>query len=112
MCHVVHHSHGKADNFSHADNAIKKLYEETKSHNTHPCEFNVEVFGGGNMFPEIFKTDKTVGNKNADIVMKLLSDYGFKLVRTDIGGTRARKITLFRKSGKVITVFVQENGYE
>ena len=113
MCHIVHWGAGAANNFSYAGNAIKKLYHDTKTYHTHPSEFHVEVFGGGNMFPNIYKNKKnTVGSKNANMVIKLLTDYGFKVTHTDVGGTRARKISLFRESGKVITVFIRESEYE
>ncbi len=113
MCHVIHPGKGAEDDYSFAESAIKKLHIDIATRLTKPVDYNVEVIGGGNMFPELVKnTENSIGKKNSDFVIKLLTEHGFNISRTDVGGTNARKISLFRQSGKVITVYVKENSYD
>jgi len=113
MCHVVYPEIGDEDNYSYAESAIRKLYNDVCSRLTNPNDYRVEVFGGGNMFPNVFSGgDNTIGNKNTEIVTQLLSELGFKIKNRDVGGVQARKITLFRDSGKIVTVYVKENPYD
>jgi len=112
MCHVIHPGIGADDNYSYAGSAIKKLYKDVNKHLTNPAEFNVEVIGGGNMFPELVKNENNnIGKRNADFVARFLTEYGFNIKRIDVGGTKARKISLLRESGKIVTVYVKENSY-
>jgi len=112
MCHVIHPGVGADGNYSYAESAIRKLHKDVSEHLMSPAEFNVEVIGGGNMFPEIGKnTRNNIGKRNSDFVVKLLTEHGFNISRIDVGGTKARKISLFRESGKVVTVYVKESSY-
>jgi len=108
MCHVVLPEANKGmKNGRYANSAIETLYHDVRRVNTKPEEYQVEVFGGGNMFPDLNnKSNNTVGDKNISAVKTELAKYGFRIARSDVGGLKARKIRLFRKSGKVINVYV------
>lgn len=55
MCHFLLPSSSKADSGRldgrYADDAIQLLLQEVKASGTRPSEYEVKLFGGGNMFP-------------------------------------------------------------
>ena len=49
------------------------------------------VFGGGNMFPQLY-AQRHVGDRNAQVVLELLEAAGVAPCHTDTGGTRYRRL--------------------
>lgn len=103
MCHVVLPSREKeTTNTRFAGCAIEKFVEEIKGFNTVPREYEVKVYGGGNMFPSLVKDDnKLIGLKNIKEVERLLMKTGFHIKFKDVGGSVARKLTLNRLTGGI-----------
>jgi len=103
MCHIVLPVRGSEESsLRFAGCAVKKFLEKIKHYNTSPKEYEVGVYGGGNMFPAISKNHKRlVGVKNFTEMEKLLIAAGFTIKFKDVGGTVARKLTLNRLTGSV-----------
>lgn len=103
MCHVVLPERGKeASSTRFANCAVKKFLEEVVKHNTLPHEYEVGVYGGGNMFPFLTQdTSKLIGIKNFKEIERLLTKEGFNIKFKDVGGEVARKLTLNRITGGI-----------
>jgi len=104
MCHVVLPGSGKinAPDTRFARCAIKKFLHEIKRVNTRSLDYEVGIYGGGNMFPLLSKdTKKLIGVKNFLEIEKLLFDAGFIIKFKDVGGEVARKLTLNRITGNI-----------
>jgi len=106
MCHVIlpaveenkcHHRY--------ADCAVDKFIFEIKKNNTITSDYEVGVFGGGNMFPDISNNNtispSSVGIRNIDEVISLLNKNDFSIKFKDVGGEIARKLTLIRETGEI-----------
>ncbi len=69
---------------------------------TKPKDYEVKVFGGGNMFSEIKKTDsETVGDRNINMAREILKKYGFSIKKEHVGGDGHRNIIFDLWSGDV-----------
>jgi chemotaxis protein CheD len=106
MCHIVlpDSGHAKAgcDN-RFADCAIEAFMKKIKEEGTHPSDYWVGVYGGGNMFPSIhFANNKPIGEKNLSVVCQRLKEYGFRVVHKDIGGAVYRMLSFDLESGEVV----------
>ena len=96
----------------YADEAMGMFMREIKRSGTHPSEYIVKAFGGGNMFPGIAKKcackDGSIGDacasvscKNAGIAKSIIAVHGFKIEAYDLGGTGHRNIAFDLWSGHV-----------
>ena len=100
----------------YAEDATKMFLQEIKAAGTLPSEYQVKVFGGGNMFSKIIDPPhctpsysncfeslscKIIACKNALIAPYLLKKYGFKIASHDLGGTQHRKVIFEVWSGDV-----------
>jgi len=104
MCHVVLSDRGKEVTHTRfASCAIKKFLEYIDKYNSVPSDYEVGVYGGGNMFPSIIKKNNAlIGVKNIEEVEKLLLAAGFIIKYKNVGGEVARKLTLNRITGDII----------
>lgn len=108
MCHVILPVRGSEESsLRFAGCAVKKFLEKVKYFNTSPDEYEVGVYGGGNMFPAIAKNyEKLIGVKNFKEIEKLLIASGFIIKFKDVGGEVARKLTLNRLTGSIVVEHV------
>ncbi|MDI1261424.1 chemotaxis protein CheD [Aquabacterium sp.] len=96
MCHIVHSGTPTVDvndaDTRHAEPAMAAMFALLRGRgiSAHLCE--AYLFGGGNMFPSLFKHTH-VGAKNADWALQTLDELRIALVGQDIGGTAYRRIT-------------------
>jgi len=103
MCHVVLPGRGKeVPDTRFATCAVRKFLQEIKKFNTQPQDYEVGIYGGGNMFPLLNKDNKKlIGVKNFEEIEQLLLSAGFIIKFKDVGGEVARKLTLNRVSGTI-----------
>jgi len=108
MCHVILPVRGKEkSSLRFAGCAVKKFIEKAEEYNTLPSEYEVGIYGGGNMFPAISKNyEKLIGVKNFKEIEKLLVAAGFIVKFKDVGGEVARKLTLNRLTGSIVVEHV------
>ena len=109
LAHIVHVGVPNADN--HDNTAFGAVAMEAmfaglraKGINPHWCE--AWVFGGGNMFPQLFR-EQHVGATNAQWVMAYLEHHDIRVLKADVGGTGYRKFnwTVGPQEPAVETVF-------
>lgn len=106
MCHYLLPARGGNARLAqgyYADDAIRLFREAIARAGTRPAEYEVKLFGGGQMFgtgdgrPEILN----VSRNNIEHGARLLEQHGFRIRARDVGGTWHRRIYLELWSGDV-----------
>jgi chemotaxis protein CheD len=110
MCHYLLPTRPKAGEAGldghYADEAVKMFLREIRAAKTHPVEYRVKVFGGGNMFHNVMKKDSDklhssntnkqldmdVAAKNVLVARSLITSNGFKIEAEDLGGNGHRQL--------------------
>ena len=106
MCHYLLPSRGLNRCLSQgffADEAVNMFLGEVHKAKTNPGEYEVKVFGGGNMFEALGESSEHTNVSFTNIVAgtNLLKLHGFKIKATDVGGAFHRKIFLELWNGDV-----------
>lgn len=110
MCHYMlpsrdavhgrhHHTHGQDGRY--ADEVMKMMVLKMDGIGTQPKEYEVKLFGGGNMFPTTHKTGRHVGQRNVEVAKQLVNKYGFTLSAEHFGGAGHRNIVFDVWNGDV-----------
>lgn len=85
-----------------AEDAIAMVARRFRFQGLSLDEFEVKMFGGGNMFPNLPVGDAgLIGEKNAEAGRRLLEEAGFRLLREDIAGLGLREVRFDLQSGEV-----------
>jgi chemotaxis protein CheD len=112
MCHFLLPTRGKVQNAIHtgpgfyADEVLTLFTDALVRHRTHPAEYQVKVFGGGNMFPGWTgacgahqpcsdaqrESCPNVGCYNVLSAHRLLATAGFPITIEDVGGHGSRSV--------------------
>ncbi|MEW5904821.1 MAG: chemotaxis protein CheD [Pseudomonadota bacterium] len=85
----------------YADEAIALMIREVDALDVPHREFEVKLFGGGNMFPERTRQVDHVGQKNVQVARSLVRKHGFNCVAEHLGGDGHRNIIFDVWSGDV-----------
>lgn len=94
MCHIVHVGRPNADNINntaYGDVAMATMFAQLQNIGVVPQLCEAYVYGGGNMFPQVFNQTH-VGAKNADWVLDFLHRQRIAVVEQDVCGTGYRKV--------------------
>jgi chemotaxis protein CheD len=93
----------------YADKALQLFMHEIRNAGTHPCEYEVKMFGGGNQFSGHELNGHNIPEKNIQSGKKLLLHHGFKLSSFHLGGNGHRNVILDLWSGNVWVQHVNGN---
>ncbi|TAN69645.1 MAG: chemotaxis protein CheD [Methylobacter sp.] len=87
----------------YADEAIVLLLKKMDVVGASYKEYQVKLFGGGNMFPEMPKknSQSLIGIKNVHAAQRLTKQYGFTCVAEHLGGVGYRRVMFDVWSGEV-----------
>ena len=86
----------------YADEAMGLFLRDMKRTATHPTEYQVGLFGGGNMFMALERSwSVDVGRRNAAAAHALLHQYGFIVTHEDLEGRVHRQILLDLRDGSL-----------
>lgn len=98
----------------YADRAIAYFVRTLRAAGTHPNEYEIKLFGGGNMFDAAMVRASTlnVAQNNVDAGRNLLRQHGFAITVADVGGVRYRKIHFELWSGDVWVQYGKRAGCE
>lgn len=93
MCHIVHSgsSAQAGDNTAHAEPALEAMFALLRKHGVNPLLCEAYLYGGGNMFPALFR-EAHVGENNSQWALDALHECGIPLINHDVGGTTYRRI--------------------
>ena len=96
MCHIVHSGRAPADARGdatvHAEPALAAMLALLQRSGIDPRRCEAYLFGGGNMFPQLY-AQAHVGSNNTAWALAALTELGIALVGQDTGGTAYRRIT-------------------
>jgi chemotaxis protein CheD len=94
MCHIVHSKPASCvarASGAHADVALATMYGLLRERGLDPTRCEAYVYGGGNMFPDIFMRTH-VGEDNAQWALAALAEDGVPVLFDDIGGNAYRRL--------------------
>jgi len=95
MCHVVHATlHEAPDEVqtsAYGSVALDAMYGLLLARGITPSLCEAYVFGGGNMFPNLFRANH-VGANNTRWALGALADDGIRVIAEHIGGTVYRRV--------------------
>lgn len=94
MCHIVHSSRPQSvqfENSAYADVALDRMYDLLRERGINPGLCEAYVYGGGNMFPGLFKQSH-VGDQNALWALDALAQDGVRVLFHDVGGNTYRRL--------------------
>lgn len=94
MCHIVHARTalpGTRPSGAYGDVALRMMYAQLQRRGITPGKCEAYVYGGGNMFPDMFR-ERHVGQTNSDWVLDALADDGIAVIREDVGGAMCRRL--------------------
>lgn len=95
MCHIVHASRavaGVAETGAYAEVALDTMYALLRERGIDPRQCEAYVYGGGNMFPELF-AKAHVGERNARWALDALAQDGVRVLFDDLGGRTYRRLS-------------------
>ncbi len=86
-----------------ADEAITLLLKKMDVVGASHKEYQVKLFGGGNMFPEIHNNGESqIGARNVQAARRLAKKHGFSCVAEHLGDIRHRNVIFEVWSGEVL----------
>jgi chemotaxis protein CheD len=94
MCHIVHGRQapaGERQNAAFADVALERMFALIRARGITPGLCEAYVYGGGNMFPQLFR-DTHIGECNASWALQALATAGIRVLARDTGGPVYRRI--------------------
>lgn len=94
MCHIVHGRAapaGERHNAAFADVALERLFALIRARGITPGLCEAFVYGGGNMFPQVFR-NAHVGDCNASWALQGLAAAGIRVLARDTGGQVYRRV--------------------
>jgi chemotaxis protein CheD len=111
MCHYMLPSRkqlrgGLPPDGKYGDEAMELFMLELKKRHTVPTQYQVNVYGGGNMFDDRAPKGMDIGKQNIEMAHHLLEAYGFTLAFDHLGSFGHRKIAFEVWSGEVTLVHV------
>ncbi len=107
MCHYLLPSRGKGHSGGldgrYADEAMELFEREIAQNRTRPADYQVKLFGGGNMFPWMAKGKgcADISGKNVLAAKLMATRHGFQVKAEDVGGDGHRQIIFDVWSGHV-----------
>lgn len=106
MCHYMLPSRPemrpRAEDGRYADEAFALLMREVNKVGTRIDEYQIKMFGGGNMFPGGVRYHQDhVGSKNATAGHRLIESHGLSCTVSDLGGLGHRNVIFDIWSGNV-----------
>jgi chemotaxis protein CheD len=105
ICHFMLDSRGVITDHldgKYADEAVEMFKLELNKHKTHPGEYVVKVFGGGNMFSNLKKENSSdIGRRNIEAAHHLLDRSGFKIHSEHTGRAGHRRLLFDLWNGDV-----------
>lgn len=112
MCHIVHVGKPNAANrrnTAYGTVAMDDMFAKLRAVGVNPAMCQAYVFGGGNMFPQLFGGTH-VGSSNANWVLDFLEHHGIRVVDHSLSGNGYRKVswTVGPEEPVVETVFAEQ----
>lgn len=91
----------------YADELLILFLNAIREADTHPHDYEIKLFGGGNMFPNVVKDTKCINipSKNIYAARTLIAQYGFQVFAEHLGGDGYRNLIFDLSNGFVYLSF-------
>lgn len=89
---------GQAGRFG--DSSIPELIDRMLKKGCRPANMTAKIFGGARMLSQ-FSSFSGISESNVEVAQKILKEYGIRIVASDVGGTRGRKVAFHTENGRV-----------
>ncbi|WP_207060808.1 chemotaxis protein CheD [Motiliproteus sp. SC1-56] len=106
MCHFLLPDNGGKElekggyDGRYADQVMAMFKRELVRTRTRPRDYQVKVFGGGNMFPQLARQGLDIGQRNIGAARRLLHQEGFRIRAEHVGKSGHRAIILELETGR------------
>ncbi|MCW5667600.1 MAG: chemotaxis protein CheD [Piscinibacter sp.] len=94
LCHIVHSLRAPAartGDTAYAEPALAALFAQLRRHGLQPARCEAWVYGGGNMFPDLYP-GVAIGERNVEQVLQRLQAAGVQVLQHDVGGPAYRRL--------------------
>jgi len=101
---------GCENGFKNMSCSIRIMFGRFRALGIPLSELEVKVFGGSDMFDVVDEATRkqTVGQQNTTITLRLLEEARVRILATDLGGERGRKIFFYSHTGEVLLKRLQK----
>lgn len=116
MCHFMLPSRGKACSGGlsgmYGDEAMELMLREIAATSLSPREFQVRLYGGGDMFPGLNRGSErdTIGQQNVRMARNLIEHYRLNCISSNVEGVGHRQLLFDIASGQVAVRHPQLSG--
>jgi len=101
-----------AEGLRFVDCSINRMLERFNKKGVSINEIDVKIFGGADMFGESDSNrGNGVGSQNIEIALKMIKELSLKLISSDTGGVRGRKLYFYTHTGDVYLKRLRKNEY-
>lgn len=92
------------EGFRYVDCSIRRMLEVFQKRGIVQSEIDVKVFGGSDMFNVKVGASKSssVGRQNVEKALQIVDNEGLRIIASDLGGLRGRKIYFYTHTGEVL----------
>ena len=92
------------EGFRYVECAIRQMAKLFRNRKVQPRDIEVKVFGGADMFRTAkgSSRSKTVGAQNLEAAARVLQEQRLRVLVSDVGGSRGRKIVFYTHTGEVL----------
>jgi chemotaxis protein CheD len=97
-------------NGKYADEALELLLAEAGKYGAPASQYEVKLFGGGNMFAVGSRQGPNVAARNVEAARRLIAAYGLRLKAESLGGAGYRNVVFDIASGDVWIRHVRQGG--
>ncbi|MFC4159554.1 chemotaxis protein CheD [Chitinimonas lacunae] len=94
----------------YAEEALSLMLDYIQTAGTLPAEYQVKMFGGGNMLSSLDGRQPSVGERNIEFGKTWLAQHGFRLSREHLAGQGHRNIIFDIATGDVWVKFQPQAG--
>jgi chemotaxis protein CheD len=103
MCHAMLPCGTDEDPFRYVDSAVGYLYGRLRAISGRAGGFEAKLFGGADMLDQPGRANGyvSIGRQNIDAALKTIEALGLRLIASDTGGDRGRKVFFYSGTGEV-----------
>ncbi|MBC6905525.1 chemotaxis protein CheD [Saccharophagus sp. K07] len=104
MCHFMLPQRAqRGDEFhgKYADEVLELLLKQVRLHKTHPGDYQIKLFGGGDMFPGRPSRGESISRRNIQAARQFLDQYNMKPISENVGASGHRNVIFEVWSGNV-----------
>lgn len=99
------------ESYRYVDCSIIKLVQKMQEYNIDPKNLEAKVFGGASVIKNNTLEKDNVGSQNVQMALEVLNREGIKVVVSDTGGLRGRKLFLFTDTKEVFIKKLSGNNF-